>query len=113
MDNAAPYLSPSVGVLAAHDDDIGRQAQIAQGAMKANRLLSLVSDLRLHDQEVDIAVRSRISTSVGAEQNDLGVRSSRSQAAPGLSNQGLVNYVHDPGIVVPAPITRQIEQASS
>ena len=96
MDKTPAHLSPPVGIFAADDDDISRQAQIAQGAMKANRLLSLISDLRLHDQEVDIAVRSRISTSMGAEQNDLGVRSSRGQAAPGLGNQGVINYLHSP-----------------
>ena len=53
MDNAAPHLSPAVGVFAADDDDISWPAQIAQGAVKANRLLGLIGDLRLYDQEVD------------------------------------------------------------
>jgi len=62
--------------------------------MKANRLLSLVSDLGLDDQEVDIAARSGLAASVGAKQDHLGIRSNRSQAAPGLSKHGLVNDLH-------------------
>lgn len=65
VNNATADLTPAVGVFATDDDDICRHAQISQGAMQTNRLLSLVSDLRLYDQEVDVAPRSGLSTSVG------------------------------------------------
>jgi len=54
MDEAATYLAPALGVLATDDDDIGRDPQIAQRAMEANRLLGLVGDFRLDYEEVDV-----------------------------------------------------------
>jgi len=94
MDEPAAHLAPSVGVLATDDNDVGRHAQISQGAMKTNRLLSLVADLRLHNEEVDIAAWTGLSASMGPEQDDLRIGSCCSQAAPGLGNQSLVNYLH-------------------
>jgi len=96
VDNATAHISPAIGVLATDDDDIGWQTQIAQRAMEANRLLSLVGDLWLNDKEVDIAVKSCLPTGVGAEQDHLGIRSGRSQAAPGLGNHGFVYHRHRP-----------------
>lgn len=64
MDKAAPHLSPAVGVIAADDDDIRRHPQIAQGPVQAHRLLSLVGDLGLYDQEIDIAMRACLPTSM-------------------------------------------------
>ena len=96
MNETTAHLTPTVGVLATDDDDVSRHAQISEGAMEAHRLLGLVCNLRLDDENVDIAVRTGLSASVRAEQNHLGFRSSRSQAAPGLSNQGLINYLHSP-----------------
>jgi hypothetical protein len=57
VDKTAAHLTPVISVLAADDDDLCRHAQVAQGAMEAHRLLGLISDLRLDDEEVDIAVR--------------------------------------------------------
>jgi hypothetical protein len=95
MDKTSAHLTPTVGVLATDDNDIGRHAQISQGAMKTNRLLSLVVDLRLDNEKVDIAAGTALSAGVGTEQDDLCIRSSCSQAAPRLGNESLVNYLHD------------------
>lgn len=95
MDETSAHLTPTVGVLATYDNDIGRHAQISQGAMKTNRLLSLVADLRLYDEKVDIAAWTGLSASMGPKQDDLRVGSCCSQATPGLGNQSLVNYLHD------------------
>jgi hypothetical protein len=43
VDEATTDVAPALGVPAADDDDVGRQAQVAQGAEQANRLLVLVS----------------------------------------------------------------------
>ena len=64
--------------------------------MEAHRLLGLISNLRLDNEKVDIAVGTGLSASVRAKKNHLGFRSSRRQAAPGLGNQGVVNYLHSP-----------------
>lgn len=95
MDETSAHLTPTVGVLATYDNDIGRHAQISQGAMKTNRLLSLVVNLRLDNKKVDIAVGVGLSPSMGTEQNHLRVGgSSRSQTASRLCDQGFVNRVH-------------------
>lgn len=95
MDKPAAHLTPAVGVLAADDDDIRRHAQVAQGAMEAHRLFGLVSDLWLDHEKVDVTMATGLATGVGAKQDHLGIRSSRSQAATRLGNQSLVDYLHD------------------
>jgi hypothetical protein len=94
VDESTAHLTPTVGVLATDNDDIRRHAQISEGAMEAHRLLGLVRNLRLDNEKVDIAVGTALSASVGAEQNHLGFRSSRSQAASRLVDQALVNNPH-------------------
>lgn len=96
VDEASAHLPPTLGVVAADNDHVRRHAQVAQRAMEAHRLLSLVIDLRLDDKEVNVAVRPSLPASIRAEQDYLRFRGSRSQATPGLGNQGLVNYLHRP-----------------
>jgi hypothetical protein len=55
MDEAPAHLSPALRIIATNHDDVSRQAEIAEGAMKAHRLLSLVSNLRLDDEKIDVA----------------------------------------------------------
>ena len=94
MNKPPAHLTPALGVVAADDNDISWHAQIAQRAMEAHRLLGLVINLGLNDKKVDIATGTGLSASMGTKQNDLRVRSSRNQAPSGLSDQGLVNYLH-------------------
>lgn len=62
--------------------------------MEPHRLLSLVINLGLNDKKIDIAARTGLPASVGAEQDHLRVRSSRGKATPGLRNQSLINFLH-------------------
>jgi hypothetical protein len=94
VNKSAAHVTPTIGVVAADDDYINRDAQVTQGAMEANRLLRLVIYLRLYYKETDVALRACFPTSMGAEENYLGVRGSRGQTASRLCNQGLVNYRH-------------------
>ena len=64
--------------------------------MQANRLLGLILDLGLNYKEVDIAAQVGLPASVRAKQDHLGIRSSRSKATPRLSDQILVNHLHEP-----------------
>jgi len=95
MNETSAHLTPTIGVLATDNNDIGRHTQITQGAMKTDRLLSLVADLRLNNEKVDIAARTGLSASMGTKKDDLRVRSSISQAAPGLGNESLIDDLHD------------------
>lgn len=99
MNKPAAYLTPTVCVLAANDDDIGWHAQVAQGAMEAHRLFGLIIDLWLDHEKVNIAMATGLAPGVRAEQNHLGIRSCRSQATTRLGNQSLVNYSHGPIVV--------------
>lgn len=63
--------------------------------MKTHRLFGLVCDLGLYDEKVDIAVRTRRTTSVRAKQNDLGIRRGSSQTMSRLGDQSLIDCSHD------------------
>jgi hypothetical protein len=89
MNGASAHPTPALGVVAANDDDLGRQTQIAQGTMKPHRLLGLVLDLRLDDKKADIAVGTSLSSSVRAEHDHLRVRSGRSEATTRLGHESL------------------------
>ena len=95
-----PHLPPAIGVVPTDDDDIDRHAQIAQSPMQPHRLLSLVGDLGLDDQEGDLAMWSDLTVSVRAEQDHLRLGSSGRQATGCLRNQDLVHSRHA-GIVEP------------
>ena len=86
MDEATTYLAPALGVVAADNDDIGRHPQVAQGAMQTHRLLGLVSDLRLDNEKVDVAMGSGLPSRMRAEEDHLRVRGSRSQTASRLGD---------------------------
>jgi hypothetical protein len=94
MDKTAADLAPALGVIAAHDDYVCGQPQIAQGSVKPHRLLCLVSDLRLYDKEVKIAVPAGFAPGVRAEQDHLGIGGSSGQTASRLHDQSLVNRSH-------------------
>jgi catechol 2,3-dioxygenase-like lactoylglutathione lyase family enzyme len=94
MDNSTAHLPPTVGVVATDDDYSCRHPQIAQGPLQTHRLLGLMSDLRLDDEESDIAMRIGLFVNMRAEQDHLGIGSSGSQAAPCLGHQRLVNLPH-------------------
>ncbi|MDX6608223.1 MAG: hypothetical protein QOF85_148 [Solirubrobacterales bacterium] len=99
MNKPAAHLTPTVCVLAANDDDIGRHAKVAQGAMEAHRLFGLIIDLWLYHEKVNIAMTTGLAPGVRAEQDHPGIRSCRSQATTRLGNQSLVNYLHGPIVV--------------
>lgn len=55
MDEPTAHVAPAVHIVAAQDYDAGWNSQVAQGAMKTHRLLSLVRNFRLYDEKVEIA----------------------------------------------------------
>lgn len=94
VNDASVDIRPVFGIATTDDDDVGRQAQIAEHAAQPNRLSGLVIDIGLDDEEIDIAAGVRLTASVGAEQDHLGVGRSCGQAASRLDDQSLVNYLH-------------------
>jgi hypothetical protein len=62
--------------------------------MEAHRLLSLIGDLGLDDEEVDVALRTRLPTSVRTKEDHLRVGSSSGQAASRLGNSLLIDLLH-------------------
>ena len=79
--DAAPNVTPGVHVATADDEDLHRYPEPSKLARQPDRLLSLVSDLRLNHQEADIAVPASVAPNIGAEQHDLGRLSSRARRA--------------------------------
>lgn len=70
--------------------------------MEAYRLLGLVINLGLNDEKIDIAARVGLPTSMGAEEDHLGIRGGRSQAATRLGDQILIHCGHAEIVVAAA-----------
>jgi hypothetical protein len=67
MNEAAAHITPLIDVSRAHDDHIGRYAQPAQCAAQTNGLLTSALDLRLDDEEVEVATAVGIAAGVRAK----------------------------------------------
>ena len=93
MHDAALNVPPGIYVATADDDDIDRYPKVSKLARKPNRLLSLVLDLRLNDQEVEVAALARIAPSMRTEQHDLGRLASRArQPSASLLDHSLLDH---------------------
>lgn len=85
-------IAPALHFVLADDDDVGEQIKVSERPAKTNRLLNRVIHRGLHHEKVQIAVRARVTSSVGAAQEHLRLRRRRGQAAGGLGYQSLVEY---------------------
>ena len=62
MDQATADLAPLLGFMLADYNDVREQAEAAQRATQAHRLLSRIADRRLDDQEIQITSRTRVAS---------------------------------------------------
>lgn len=95
MDDSTAHLTPALSVTPTDHKNVGRHPQIAQSAMEAKRLLRFAIYLRLDHKKADLIVRTRLSQSMRAKQDHLGIRGSLSQPAPRLGNQLFIHYPHE------------------
>ena len=77
--------SPLLDLPLAHDDDVRRYRQSAQGPAQPHGLPVRVADRRLDHEEIEIAAVVGVPARVRAEQHDPGARpGGRGQAPPCL-----------------------------
>src|SRR5512133_244056 len=70
VEHRAGHVAPFFDVGLGDHDDVGRQAQRRQHALQAHDLAVVVLDMRLDDEQVDVAVGSGLAARVRAEEDD-------------------------------------------
>lgn len=70
MDEAATHVAPLLDIALTDDDHIRRDSEAPERATEPHRLHGRVLDLGLHHEEVQVAARASVATSVRAEQHD-------------------------------------------
>lgn len=87
MNHGSVNPRPVLGVVAIHHDYVRGNAKVAQLSEQAYRLPSLVFDMRLYNEEINVAVRTCFPTSMRAKENHLCSRSSGSETMSRLCDQ--------------------------
>jgi hypothetical protein len=67
---AAADLTPLVDVSRTNDNNVGGDAQAAQGPAQAHRLLAWMFDAGLYDEEIEIASAVSIAAGVRPKEDD-------------------------------------------
>ena len=92
VDHGPANPSPLICVVRAEDDKIDRNADIAEGFTESHELRAAAFQIRLDDQQIQIAVGTTLAPRAGAEKNHGGVGGCRRETATCLDNQGLVSH---------------------
>src|SRR5205085_9886970 len=92
VDHGSANPSPLICVILAEDDEIDRNADIAEGFTESHELRPAAFQVRLDDEQIQIAVGATLAPSARTEKDHRGVWSCRSETATGLGNQGLVSH---------------------
>ena len=92
MNEAAPHITPLIDVSRAHHDHIGRYAQATQRAAQTDGLLTSVLDLRLDNEEVEVAAAAGIPAGVRSKQEDSCAGSGLGQPSTCLLDHGRFSH---------------------
>jgi hypothetical protein len=87
VEHRAAHVAPLLDVLGGHHLDVGGQTQRREHALQAHDLAEAVGDVRLDDQQVDVAVRASVATRVRPEEDDARTRRGRDDAPRGLVDE--------------------------
>jgi len=82
VDHRALYPSPILGVVLAYDQDIERHPEWAERSTETDHLGVSVLRPALHDEEVEVAVRTSVTASTRAKEHDLDRIGSDSDQSP-------------------------------
>jgi hypothetical protein len=92
LTHASANLSPLVRVLGAEDYEVDPNAEIAESLAESHELRSAALQLRLDDEQIQIALGAAFAAGTRAEQDHLGVGSGCGQATGSLRNEGLIGH---------------------
>ena len=95
VDDRTSNVTPILHVAFARDDDVRGDPQSVEHGPDADRFLDWVLDLRLYDQDVEIASRSRAAASVGSEQEHPRSRRRPRDSPANLCDCALVDHRSD------------------
>lgn len=84
-------MAPFLNMRGRYNDQVDRDAEIAEGEAKPHKLRSTALQLRLDDEQIQVAVRATLAASAGAEQDHLGVRRGCCQTAGSLCDEGVIS----------------------
>src|SRR3954462_13002083 len=84
VDHGPANTSPLICVIRAEDDEINRNADIAEGFTEPHELRAAAFQIRLDDEQIQIAVGATLAPSARAEKDHSCVRSCRSETATHL-----------------------------
>lgn len=75
-----------------YNNQVNRDAEISESLAKPHELSPATLDLRLDDEQVQIAIGMRVASRARTKQNYLGTRSGLGETATSLRNQRLVSH---------------------
>ena len=95
MEKRARHAAPLVRLALPIDDQVDGDIETSQLPAEAPVLLTATPEIRLDDQQIQIAVRSSLTPCPRPEENDLGVGGSRGKATSSLFDQSLIGQRHN------------------
>jgi hypothetical protein len=94
MKEGAGYATPLVCLALAIDDQIDRDIESSKLPTEPSLLFPAAREVRLDDQQVQVAVRPSLAPCTRPEKNDVGVGGGRSETAPDLLDQSIIGHGH-------------------
>jgi len=92
VDHRSVNPRPLIRVLGAENYKVNRDAEIAESFAKSHKLCSAAFQLGLNDKQIQIAVRTSLTSGARAEKDHRGMGRRSSEATARLRNQSLVSH---------------------
>ncbi|HEX9966585.1 MAG TPA: hypothetical protein VGB06_01435, partial [Solirubrobacterales bacterium] len=94
MKEAAGHVAPFLDLALAVDHQINRYIEAPKLPAEPPVLLPAALEVGLYNEQVQIAIRTRLTPRPRAKQNDIRLRSGRDKPAPSLRDEGLFGQCH-------------------
>ena len=112
MDHRSLHAFPILGVALADDDDIERHPERAERSTETHHLGVSVLEVALHDEEVEVTVRTCIAAGTRAEEHDLDRIGSDGRQRLGRRLDDILRNHRDTVAKLPGgPIRRRVTSA--
>ena len=97
MKKCARHATPLIRLAPAINDQIDRDIEPSKLPAEPPVLLSAAIEIRLDDQQVQVAIGPSLAPCARSKENDVSVRSSRSETASSLLDKSLIGHGHSLG----------------
>lgn len=92
MNHGPADPSPLICVISTENDEIDRNANVAEGFTESHELRAAAFQVRLDNEQIQITIGATLAPGTRAEKDHLGAWSCRSETATRLGNQSLVSH---------------------